>query len=119
MSTFSPSLPPKPPNIDNHDQSSDPLSRLRSTLETILGSPKYEFTPLNHTEIITELYEAFWGTHASHFVPNPSADLPLHASLHEVQQRQGFGGVGKKGKTILGRACGNTFREGECYFKCR
>lgn len=119
MSTFSSFLPSKLLNINNRDRSSDPLSRLRFALETMPGSRKYEFTPLTRTEIITELYEAFWGTHASHFVPNPSANLPLHTSLHELQQRQGFGGAGKERKPIPGRACGNIFRKGECCFRCR
>ena len=119
MSTFSSFLPSKLLNINNRDRSSDPLSRLRFALETMPGSRKYEFTPLTRTEIITELYEAFWGTHATHFVPNPSANLPLHTSLHELQQRQGFGGAGKERKPIPGRACGNIFRKGECCFRCR
>ena len=119
MSTFSSFLPSKLLNINNRDRSSDPLSRLRFALETMPGSRKYEFTPLTRTEIITELYDAFWGTHASHFVPNSSANLPLHTSLHEVQQRQGFGGAGKERKPVPGRACGNIFRKGECCFRCR
>jgi len=118
MSIISSFPPSELPNINNDDPSSDPLSRLRFTLETMPGSREYEFTPPT-TGIITELYEAFWGTHASHFVRNPSADLPLHASLHEVQQRQGFGDAGKERKPIPGRACGNVFRKGECGFQCR
>ena len=119
MSTFSSFLPSKLLNINNRDRSSDPLSRLRFALETMPGSRKYEFTPLTRTEIITELYEAFWGTHVGHFVPNPSGNLPLHTSLHELQQRQGFGGAGKERKPTPGRACGNIFRKGECCFRCR
>ena len=119
MSTFSSFLPSKLLNINNRDRSSDPLSRLRFALETMPGSRKYEFTPLTRTEIITELYEAFWGTHAGYFVPNQSANLPLHTPLHELQQRQGFGGAGKERKPIPGRACGNIFRKGECCFRCR
>jgi hypothetical protein len=97
MSTFSSFLPSKLLNINNRDRSSDPLSRLRFALETMPGSRKYEFTPLTRTEIITELYDAFWGTHASHFVSNPSANLPLHTSLHELQQRQVLVGLGRRG----------------------
>jgi E3 ubiquitin-protein ligase UBR1 len=96
MSTFSSFLPAKLLNINNRDRSSDPLSRLRFALETMPGSRKYEFTPLTRTEIITELYDAFWGSHANHFVSNPSANLPLHTSLHELQHRLGFGGAGRR-----------------------
>ncbi|KAF9777784.1 hypothetical protein BJ322DRAFT_519836 [Thelephora terrestris] len=82
------------------------------------NSRKYEFTPLTRTEIITELYGAFWGSHANHFVSNSSANLPFHISLHELQHRLGFGGAGKERKPTPGRACGNIFRKGECYVRC-
>ena len=53
-----------------------------------------------------ELYRAF---------SNPSANLPLHTSLHGVQRRQGFGGAGKERNPISDEACGDIFGEGEHY----
>ena len=119
MTSFSSFLPSKLLNINNRDRSSDPLSRLRFALETMPGSRKYEFTPMTRTEIITELYDAFWGSHTNLFVSNPSANLPLHTSLYELQHRLGFGGAGKERKPIPGRSCGNIFKKGECCFRCR
>ena len=106
-------------SMNNRDRPSDPLSHLRFALETMPGSRKYVFTPATRTEIISELYEAFWGSHAGLFVPNPVVDLPLQSTLHEVQHRTGFGNIGKEEKIVLGRPCGNIFKKGECCFRCR
>ena len=83
MSTFSSFLPSKPLSINNC-WPSDPFSHLIFALEMMPGSCKYKSAPLTHTEIIIELYDTFWGPHASYFAPNPAANLPLHTSLHEV-----------------------------------
>jgi E3 ubiquitin-protein ligase UBR1 len=83
------------------------------------GSRKYVFTPATRTEIITELYESFWGVHSDFFVLNPSINLPLNSTLHELQYKLGFGNSGKEEKVVPGRACGNIFKKGECCFRCR
>lgn len=105
--------------MNNRDRSSDPLSRLRFALETMPGSRKYVFTPATRTEIISELYDSFWGSHVDLFVTNTTVNLPLHSTLHEVQNRLGFGDSGKEEKVVPGRACGNIFKKGECCFRCR
>jgi E3 ubiquitin-protein ligase UBR1 len=103
---------------NNRDRPSDPLHHLRFALETMPGSRKYVFTPATRTEIISELYDAFWGAHAELFVPNAAVSLPLHSTLHELQRRMGFGMLWRE-KVELGRPCGNIFKKGECCFRCR
>ncbi|OSX68023.1 hypothetical protein POSPLADRAFT_1129207 [Postia placenta MAD-698-R-SB12] len=66
------------------DRTSDPLSRLRFALETMPGSRKYVFTPTTRAEILSELYDAFWGPYAHLFLPNSNSSLPLHAMLSEA-----------------------------------
>ncbi|KAI0960979.1 hypothetical protein AcV7_000205 [Taiwanofungus camphoratus] len=98
------------------DRSSDPLSRLRFTLETMPGSRKYVFTPATRAEILSELYDAFWGQYAHLFLPNSNSSLPLHATLSEVQATAG---LQKEPPVIPGRPCGHIFKKGESCFRCK
>lgn len=66
------------------------LTRLRFTLDTLPGSKKYIFTPDTRQEILSELYETFWGNHGSFFLPSAISLPPVQMLLSEVQQRHGF-----------------------------
>ncbi|GBE78568.1 hypothetical protein SCP_0114570 [Sparassis crispa] len=95
---------------------SDPLSRLRFALETMPGSRKYVFTPATRAEILSELYDAFWGPYAHLFLPNSNSSLPLHATLSEVQVSSGSQ---KELPPVPGRPCGHIFKKGESCFRCK
>jgi E3 ubiquitin-protein ligase UBR1 len=105
--------------MNPRDRTSDPLSRLRFALETMPGSRKYVFTPATRAEILSELYDAFWGPYAHLFLPNSNSSLPLHSTLSEVQARLGFSGAGEPDPIVPGRPCGNIFVKGESCFRCK
>ncbi|KAI0367458.1 hypothetical protein BV20DRAFT_970410 [Pilatotrama ljubarskyi] len=98
------------------ERQTDPLSRLRFTLETMPGSRKYNFTPATRAEILAELYDAFWGPYAHLFLPNSNSSLPLHATLSEVQANVG---QFKEPQIVPGRPCGHIFKKGESCFRCK
>ena len=105
--------------MNARDRTSDPLSRLRFALETMPGSRKYVFTPATRAEILSELYDAFWGPYAHLFLPNSNSSLPLHATLSEVQAELSFSGAGSPDPVVPGRPCGNIFIKGESCFRCK
>lgn len=94
----------------------DPLGRLRFVLDTMPGSRKYVFTPATRAEILSELYDAFWGSYAHLFLPNSNSSLPLHALLGEVQTRSGSH---KQVSSAPGRPCGRLFKKGESCYRCK
>ncbi|KAH9920331.1 uncharacterized protein B0H18DRAFT_1086433 [Fomitopsis serialis] len=98
------------------DRTSDPLARLRFALETMPGSRKYVFTPATRAEILSELYDAFWGPHAHLFLPSSLSSLPPHATLSEVQVATG---LHREQPIIPGRPCGYIFKKGEACFRCK
>lgn len=98
------------------DRTSDPLARLRFALETMPGSRKYVFTPATRAEILSELYDAFWGPHANLFLPTSLTSLPSQSTLSEVQNSAG---LNKEQPIIPGRPCGYIFRKGEACFRCK
>ncbi|KAI0344027.1 hypothetical protein BDW22DRAFT_1372632 [Trametopsis cervina] len=96
--------------------SAEPLARLRFALDTMPGSRKYVFTPATRAEILSELYDAFWGPYAHLFLLNSNSSLPLHALLSEVQIRMG---ASKEALVVPGRPCGTLFKKGEACFRCK
>lgn len=94
----------------------DPLARLRFALDTMPGSRKYVFTPATRAEILSELYDSFWGQYAHLFLPNSNSSLPMHALLSEVQARVGSS---KETPVVPGRPCGHLFKKGEACFRCK
>ncbi|KAL0950567.1 hypothetical protein HGRIS_007369 [Hohenbuehelia grisea] len=98
--------------------SSDPLSHLRFALETMPGSRKYVFTPATRAEILTALYDAFWGQYAHFFLPPKSPGLPPHALLGDIQTNLGLNSPADD-PIVPGRACGRIFRKGESCFRCK
>ncbi|PFH47196.1 hypothetical protein AMATHDRAFT_152756 [Amanita thiersii Skay4041] len=103
----------------SRDRPSDPLSHLRFVLETMPGSRKYVFTPATRAEILSELYDAFWGQYAHLFLPNSNTSLPLHHTLNEVQVSLGFSGAGQPDPPYPGKICGQIIGKGESCFRCR
>ncbi|KAL5535029.1 UBR1 [Sanghuangporus sanghuang] len=101
------------------NRTTDGLTRLRFTLETLPGSKKYIFMPATRCEILSELYETFWGSHGSFFLPNAISFLPVQVLLSEVQTRYGFHGAGGEPPIIPGRSCGHIFTKGESCYRCK
>ena len=116
LSSFLPSRFLSSMHNNPRDRQTDPLSRLRFTLETMPGSRKYTFTPATRAEILAELYDAFWGSYAHLFLPNSNSSLPLHATLSEVQASVG---LLKEWQGVPGRPCGHIFKKGESCFRCK
>ncbi|KAI6020986.1 hypothetical protein BKA83DRAFT_4293656 [Pisolithus microcarpus] len=120
MSLFNPTARfPPTMSMNPRDRSSDPLSRLRFALETMPGSRKYVFTPATRAEILSELYDAFWGPYAHMFLPLSNSSLPMHATLGQVQAELGFAGAGSEEPVVPGRPCGHIFTKGESCFRCK
>ena len=95
-------------------------NRLRSALETMPGTRKYQFTPNVRAEILAELYEAFWGPFSHLFLPNSTTVLPPGKMLSEVQISQRFNGAGSEDMmTMPGRSCNRIFKKGECCYRCK
>ncbi|KAH7923758.1 hypothetical protein BV22DRAFT_1092243 [Leucogyrophana mollusca] len=120
MSGFTSFFPTKfLPSMNPRDRPSDPLSRLRFALETMPGSRKYVFTPATRAEILSELYDAFWGPYSHLFLPLSNSSLPMHATLSDVQSELSFAGAGSEEPIIPGRPCGHIFSKGESCFRCK
>ncbi|KAI0063243.1 hypothetical protein BV25DRAFT_1824839 [Artomyces pyxidatus] len=103
----------------NMNRTPDPGSRLRSALETMPGARKYSFTAATRAEILSELYDAFWGPYAHLFLPLSNSSLPLHATLSEVQTRLNFAGAAGEEPPAPGKSCGYIFKKGESCFRCK
>ncbi|KAI0757474.1 hypothetical protein C8Q80DRAFT_103676 [Daedaleopsis nitida] len=116
LSSFFPSRLLSSMHSNPRDRQTDPLSRLRFTLETMPGSRRYTFTTATRAEILAELYDAFWGSYAHLFLPNSNSSLPLHATLSEVQASAG---QPKEPQVVPGRPCGYIFKKGESCFRCK
>ena len=93
------------------DRPADPIARLRFVLETMPGTRKYTFNQMARAEILTELYNAFWGTHSHLFLPSQNPNLPMHALLGDVQP--------KDQTPVPGRPCAHVFRRGESCYRCK
>jgi E3 ubiquitin-protein ligase UBR1 len=106
-------------SINPRERPADPLNHLRFSLETMPSSRKYVFTPATRAEILSDLYDAFWGPYSHLFLPNSNSSLPLHATLSEVQASLGFAGAGHEDYVIPGRPCGRIFKKGESCFRCK
>ncbi|KAF8629016.1 hypothetical protein AX17_005872 [Amanita inopinata Kibby_2008] len=83
------------------------------------GSRKYVFTPATRAEILSELYDAFWGQYSHLFLPNSNSTLPLNRTLNEVQNSLGFEGAGQADLPYPGKVCGQIIGKGESCFRCR
>lgn len=106
-------------SINPRDRPPDPVSRLRATLESMPSTRKYVFTPSTRAEILSELYDAFWGPYSHLFLPNSNSSLPLHATLADVQTRLNFAGAALNDPPVPGRPCGYIFKKGESCFRCK
>ena len=105
--------------INPRDRPPDPVSRLRATLESMPSTRKYVFTPSTRAEILSELYDAFWGPYSHLFIPNSNSSLPLHATLADVQTRLNSAGAALNDPPVPGRPCGYIFKKGESCFRCK
>ena len=105
--------------MNPRDRPSDPLSRLRYALETMPSSRKYTFSLATRAEVLSELYDAFWGPYSHLFLPLSNSSLPMHATLSNVQADLGFAGAGSEDPVVPGRPCGHIFSKGESCFRCK
>ncbi|KAI0078524.1 hypothetical protein K474DRAFT_1619295 [Panus rudis PR-1116 ss-1] len=92
-----------------------PLSRLRFHLDTMPGSRKYVFTPATRTEILSELYESFWGPYYHLFLPSGTTSLSANTTLSDTQAKTGS----REPQVTPGRPCGHIFKKGEPCFRCK
>ncbi|KAF8653558.1 hypothetical protein AX16_003895 [Volvariella volvacea WC 439] len=80
---------------------------------------KYLFAEATRADMLSEMYEAFWGQHPQMFLPNTISGLPLHALLSGAQARLAFAGAGDVDTPVPGRPCGHIFKKGESCFRCK
>lgn len=106
-------------SMNPRDRPVDPLARLRFTLETMPGQRQYIYSAAARSQVLSELYDAFWGAHVSLFLPSTTPVLPPHTMLAEHQARLRFCGAGEDEPTIPGRPCGHIFNKGESCFRCK
>ncbi|KAF9259157.1 hypothetical protein L218DRAFT_981591 [Marasmius fiardii PR-910] len=123
MTTLSSFFTPKFLSSSNprgeRSNANDGSSHFRYILETMPSQRKYNFTAETRAEILSELYDAFWGSYAHLFLPNSNSSLPMHATLSGVQASLGFCGAGKDGPLIPGRPCSHVLKKGESCFRCK
>ena len=127
MSSFSSFFPSKfLPSMNPRDiRSQDPLSRLRFALETMPGSRKYVFTPATRAEILSELYDAFWGPYGELFIEGERGlgDKMLsevQASISKANNANpGKDAIEEEESVVPGRPCGHIFTKGESCFRCK
>ena len=105
--------------MGQRDRTTDGLTRLRFALETLASSKKYIFTPAVRAEILSELYETFWGQHMAYFAPTTLTKMPPYLLLSEVQNRYVFHGADTEDPVIPGRSCGHIFVKGESCYRCK
>ncbi|KAJ6608860.1 hypothetical protein B0H10DRAFT_2166482 [Mycena sp. CBHHK59/15] len=108
-----------PSSMNSRDRPPESISHLRFFLETMPSSRKYVFNATTRADVLSELYDAFWGSYAHLFLPNSNSSLPMHAMLSEVQKELGFQGAGKEKPVIPGRPCCHIFKKGENCFRCK
>lgn len=106
-------------SMSPQNRTTDGLTRLRFTLETLPGSKKYIFSPETRSEIYSELYDTFWGPHGAYFVPSAAACLPMTTPLSEAQIKYAFHGAGSEPPVIPGKPCGHIFAKGESCYRCK
>ncbi|KIY73143.1 hypothetical protein CYLTODRAFT_387655 [Cylindrobasidium torrendii FP15055 ss-10] len=99
------------------ERANDPLSQLRFVLDTLPNTRGATFTAATRADVLSELYDAFWGHHMHLFLPSPS--LPRQAMLSDIQRSLGFCGAGKDAPIMPGRLCGQMLKKGECCFRCK
>ncbi|KAJ7725312.1 hypothetical protein B0H16DRAFT_1384303 [Mycena metata] len=107
-----------PTSMNPRDRSLESVSQLRFFLETLPGLRKYAFGPNARAEVLTALYDAFWGPYSELFLPQHSS-LEAHVLLSEAQSQIGFNGAGKDEPVIPGRPCSHVFKKGENCFRCK
>ena len=101
------------------DRSTDGFTKLRFSLETLPSSRRFTFTPAVRAEVLTELYDAFWGPYASFFIPSALSGIPSNTLLSHVQTRYNFHGAGTQESAGMGRSCGHIFDKGESCYRCK
>ncbi|KAK7048047.1 E3 ubiquitin-protein ligase, partial [Favolaschia claudopus] len=106
-------------SLNSRDRPPESISHLRFFLETMPGSRKYKFDHETRAEVLSELYDAFWGPHINVFLGPAESSMPAHMLLSEMQAELGFQGAGKDEPVVPGRPCSHVFKKGESCFRCK
>ena len=105
--------------VSAQSRTTDGLTRLRFTLETLPGSKKYVFTQATRSEILAELYGTFCGSHIHSFLPESRSGIPAQALLSEVQAHCSLNDAGSAEIITPGRCCSHIFSKGESCYRCK
>lgn len=106
-------------NSGHRDRTTDGITRLRFTLETLPGAKKYVFSPSVKSDILTELYDTFWGQHATLLMPHGVTKMPPGILLSDLQIQYRYNGAGGEQPITPGRTCGHIFVKGESCYRCK
>ncbi|KAJ7366463.1 hypothetical protein DFH08DRAFT_167979 [Mycena albidolilacea] len=106
-------------SMNSRDRPPESISHLRFFLETMPGTKKYVFNSDTRAEVLSELYDAFWGPHINLFLPPAQVAMPAHMLLSEIQAELGYQGAGKDEPIVPGRPCSHVFKKGESCFRCK
>ncbi|KAF7365509.1 E3 ubiquitin-protein ligase [Mycena venus] len=106
-------------SMNSRDRPPESISHLRFFLETMPGSRKYVFDAETRAEVLSELYDAFWGPHINLFLPPAQTTMPPHMLLSEIQAELAYHGAGKDEPIVPGRPCSHVFKKGESCFRCK
>lgn len=100
--------------MNSREKPSDSFTRLRYTVESVLTS-KRSYSPSQiRVEVLTALYEAFWGSYIGLFLPSASNAPHIRSLLSELQAKHPI-----NEQPIPGRSCGHIFQKGECCYRCK
>ncbi|GJJ13832.1 hypothetical protein Clacol_008089 [Clathrus columnatus] len=101
-------------SINSREKSPDSFTRLRYTVENVLTSKRSYSSSQMRIEVLTALYEAFWGSYAALFLPNASNISHMRTLLSEFQAKHPI-----YDPPTPGRTCGHIFQKGECCYRCK
>ncbi|KAJ7758417.1 hypothetical protein B0H14DRAFT_3598370 [Mycena olivaceomarginata] len=106
-------------SMNSRDRPPESISHLRFFLETMPGQKiRFQFR-YTRAEVLSELYDAFWGPILISFFPPAQVAMPAHMLLSEIQAELGYQGAGKDEPIVPGRPCSHVFKKGESCFRCK
>ncbi|KAF8525093.1 hypothetical protein BU17DRAFT_41819 [Hysterangium stoloniferum] len=101
-------------SVNPRDRSSDHFNQLRTTLENTIPSRK-SYSPFQiKSDVLSALFNAFWGPYFSLFVPGATSPPNMRSFLSEIQAKHPW-----TDPPIPGRSCGRVFQKGECCYRCK
>lgn len=101
-------------SINSREKSSDSFARLRYTVESVLTSKRSYSSSQMRIEVLTALYEAFWGSYITLFLPGTTNVSHMRSLLSDLQAKHPINET-----ATPGRSCGHIFQKGECCYRCK